>query len=144
MADTYLGGRIEASRRMGVVALGDALAIAAFVAAGEARHAGTLAAGVETFLQFGIGWALAAVALYAYTARALSSPRRAAALALGTWIVGALLGQAIRLLTEASAGFSVPFVLVSIGTGGALLVIWRFVAARHLRSDAGPEGPAAA
>ncbi len=121
MARVLFGGRVVLTGRMGAVALVDGLAIAVFVGLGELRHAGTLAGGVETYLQFLLGWLLAAVILRAYTPRAVSTPRRAALRGGQAWFVAALLGQVIRIILEPMARFAPSFVLVSIVAGGVLV-----------------------
>lgn len=120
--------RIARSRRTAVLAVGDAAMIALFVAAGEFRHGGTLAAGVETFLQFAVGWAVVAVLAGAYADDALASTRRAGAVAAVAWVVGSLVGQGVRIATEASAGFAPAFVAVTVAVGGVLLAGWRMAA----------------
>lgn len=122
MARVLFGGRLILTRSMGRVALVDAIAIALFVTLGELRHAGTVSAGVETFLQFLIGWAIAAVVFRAYTPRAISQPRRAAIVGVQSWVLAALLGQLIRMIADPLATFAPLFVLVSIGAGGVLVV----------------------
>lgn len=130
MTSSWLDRRIEASRRTLALALGDAVAIALFVALGELRHGGTAAAGLETFAQFGAGWVLAGVTAGVYAADALASPRQAVIRGLATWVVAAVIAQLLRLLAT-PGGFVLPsFVLVSIGFGGLFIAAWRYVAAR--------------
>lgn len=122
MARVLLGGRIVVDRSMAAVGVADGLAIALFVALGELRHSGTIAAGIETYTQFLIGWAIAAVVFHAYTPRAISTPRRTALVGAKTWVLAAVVGQVIRMIAEPSARFSPIFVLVSIVAGGVILV----------------------
>lgn len=133
MATTWFGGRVEASRRTLALAIGDAAMIALFVLLGELRHGGTLAGGVETFVQFGIGWTLAALAAAVYGPDALRTPGRAVVQAVGTWVVAALIGQLVRLAMTPGGFVQFSFVAVSIGFGGAFLGAWRYVAARATR-----------
>lgn len=130
MTTTWLGGRIDASRRTLGLALGDGVAIALFVALGELRHAGTVAAGIETFAEFGVAWVLAGVAAGVYAADALAGPRRAVAQGVAAWVVAALVAQLIRLLATPGTVVRPSFVLVSIGFGGLFVGAWRYVAAR--------------
>ena len=120
-----LGGRIAATRRTAVLAAGDAAMIAIFVALGELQHGGSVAAGVETFLQFAVGWSVVAVPLGAYGPHALRSAPRAAGRAAGTWIAGALVGQVVRATVRPGFYVAPAFVVVSIVVGGALLAAWR-------------------
>lgn len=130
MATAVLDGRIEASRRTSGLALGDAAAIALFVALGELRHGGSVAAGLETFAQFGVGWLLAGVVAGVYAPDALASARRAVVQGVAAWIVAALIGQLIRLLATPGSHVQPSFVLVSIGFGGLFIGGWRYGAAR--------------
>jgi len=121
MPRELLGGRVVITRRMAMVAAIDLVAIAVFVGLGELRHAGTLAAGLETFGQFLGGWLIAAVPFRAYTPRSVSTPQRALLVGGGTWTVAALLGQLIRIIVDPFASFAPSFVLVSIAAGGVLV-----------------------
>jgi len=132
MARTYLAGRIEASRTIALLALGDLLALVVFAALGEYRHAGTVASTVETALQFGVGWLVVAVLAGAYGPRALERPGRAVALGVGAWAVGSLVGALVRVATEPGAGISAVFVLVTAGVGAVIFGLWRGIAARVL------------
>lgn len=132
MATTWFGGRVEASRRTLALAVGDAAMIALFVLLGEIRHGGTLAGGVETFVQFGIGWTLAALAAAVYGPDALRTPSRAVVQGFGTWVVAALIGQLVRVAMTPGSFVQLSFVLVSIGFGGAFLAAWRYLAARFV------------
>lgn len=132
MAPSLLRGRVDADRRTIVLAAGDAAMIALFVLLGELRHSGTVAAGVGTFGQFALAWALVAVVAGAYTAEAVRSPSQAALWGLGTWIVAALVGQLVRLLVRQGAIVQPTFLLVTIAFGGLFIGGWRFVAARYL------------
>lgn len=132
MLTWLLGGRVEASRRSLVLALGDGLLIALFVGLGEVRHAGTVPAGIETFAQFGIGWLLVAVAAGVYAPDALTTPRAAVGRGVAAWVVAAIIAQLVRLLMAPGSVIQPTFVLVSIGFGGIFIGGWRLVAARRL------------
>lgn len=132
MARTYLAGRVEASRTVALLALGDLVALLVFAALGEYRHAGTVAATVQTALQFGVGWLVVAVPAGAYGPRALEDLRRAVALGVGAWAAGAVVGALVRVATEPGAGLSPVFVLVTAGVGAVIFGGWRGLAARVL------------
>jgi hypothetical protein len=127
-ATSFLGSRVDASRTSGILLVGDLLAIAMFVAAGEIQHGRPATAGGLTFLEFAGGWLLAAVVVGAYATDAVSSPGRTVLIAGGGWLLGASLGVVIRVIVE--PGFSVfpTFYLVALGVGGALIVGWRLLA----------------
>lgn len=132
MARTYLGGRLVVSRRIALLAAGDLLALLVFAALGSLRHGGTVVATLVTAVEFGIGWAVVAVALGAYGARALESPGRAVGLAVVAWAGGAVLGAAIRAAVEPQASMAPVFVLVTVGVGAVVFGVWRAVATRLL------------
>lgn len=129
--DTLLRGRVERSRRTLVLALGDGAMIALFVALGELRHAGSFAAGLETFAQFGLGWLLAGTLAGVYAPGAVDSPKPAVIQAVVAWVLAALVGQLVRVLMGPGTFVLPSFVLVSVGVGGLLIGLWRFVAARQ-------------
>ena len=131
MARTLLGGRVVADRRTLALAAGDAAMIALFVLVGELRHAGTLLAGVSTFGQFALGWAVVAVVAGAYAADALATPRRAVVRGVGAWVLASLVAQLVRLLVRPGTVVQPAFVLVAIGFGGLFVGAWRYVAARR-------------
>lgn len=132
MSTDPLGGRLAVDRHTLELATGDVAMIALFVLLGELRHGGSLLAGVVTFGQFGLSWAVAAVLAGAYAADALSTPGQAVLRALGAWVVAALVVQLVRVLLEPGSAVQPTFVLVSIGFGGLFIGLWRFVAARRL------------
>jgi hypothetical protein len=121
MGRVLFGGRAVISRLMATVAVVDLVAIAVFVGLGELRHAGTLAAGIETYGQFLLGWLIAAFLFRAYTPRSVSSPKRALAIGAVTWAVAAVFGQVIRIIIDPLASFAPSFVVVSIAAGAVLV-----------------------
>lgn len=127
MATTVLGGRVAFDRQTGITAAGDAAMIAVFVAVGELRHGGTLPAGVGTFVEFGIAWAVAAVLLGVYGATGDATRGRRLGRALVAWVLAAVLAQGIRVAVGTSPGVAPAFLAVSIGVGGGLLLAWRLV-----------------
>ncbi|MFB6361620.1 MAG: DUF3054 domain-containing protein [Halobacteriales archaeon] len=130
MASDWFGGRLEASRRTAGLLIGDFAMIGLFVLLGELRHSGTLASGIETFMQFGIGWLLVSLLARVYDSRALASPRQAVVQIVITWVLAALIGQLVRLVMTPGNLILPSFVAVSIGFGGLFLGIWRYGAAR--------------
>lgn len=128
-----LRGRVDPSLESLGLAIGDLILISLFVLAGELRHYSTdyLLTNpgqiVDTALPFYIGWVLAALVLGSYSRAARETPKRAALMAAGTWIVAAFIGQALRATALFHGEFAIAFVLVSIGVGLALLVPWRVV-----------------
>jgi len=111
------------------VALGDLLLISLFVVLGELQHGYDLVARaprvVGTALPFFLGWALVSVLVGAYAPSASRSVGIAVRRTALAWIGAALIGQALRATPVFPGGFAIPFVLVSLGVGLALLVPWR-------------------
>lgn len=121
-------GRVAWSRRSLGLAVGDAVAILAFVVVGEIQHGGTVASGVATYAQFLLGWAVAGPLLGTYAPDSLRTRSRAGAVVLLAWAGAALLGQAVRAVVKPGLYVSPTFVAVSIGFGGLALVAWRVIA----------------
>ena len=128
MARRYLGGRLVLDRTTGWLAAGDLVALLAFAAFGEATHGGTLAATVETALQFGVGWLVVALLVGAYGVRALDGLGRGVLLGAGGWALAAVVGAVVRVATEAGAGLSPIFLLVTAGVGAVIFGAWRAIA----------------
>lgn len=129
---TYLGGRIVASRRFALLAAGDLAALLVFALASAARHGGSLTSVAETAAEFGLGWAVVAVAAGAYGSQALSGWWRAGLLGAVAWAGGAIIGAAVRATVEPFASFTPIFVLVTAGVGAVIFGVWRALAARLL------------
>lgn len=112
--------------------LGDTVVLAAFVLVGMRTH-NTLAASTA-LTRFAVlagplllTWLVAATALGAW---AVSAPPRWRAVwgrPLAAWLIAAPLGLLLRALLTGSATLVVPFVLVTLGLGGGLLLAWRIL-----------------
>lgn len=130
---TYLRTRIDAVPRTAGLALGDAIAILAFVAAGVARHGGDPVGEPVGVLRaaapFLVAWWLVAFIGGLYTRDAIASPRMALSWALPAWILATLLGHALRGTGPVPGGTTPAFVLVTLAVGGVLVVGWRVLAA---------------
>lgn len=123
-----VGNRLELSQTTAILAVGDVLAILAFVVAGMLQHGGDPANVVElldTALPFLIGWLPAAFFLGCYAPAVLRNSRETALRALVAWVVADLIGQGLRATSLFGGGFDVFFLLVSLAVGGLLLVVWR-------------------
>ncbi|MFB6121415.1 MAG: DUF3054 domain-containing protein [Halobacteriaceae archaeon] len=116
---------------LGALAPGDVAMILLFVAVGEIRHHlppwEYQMRYLRVVLPFVVGWAVASLALGAYSRRARTSTRWSLLLAVAAWLPGALVAMGIRD-TAAFPGSAHPdFYLVSAIVGGALLVAWRLL-----------------
>ncbi len=110
--------------------LGDVVCLAAIVLVGMGRH--------ETFdiahpaLRFAINslplvaaWAAAGLGLRAFRFPEPVRLRTVLGRTLAAWLIAAPLGLLARALVLRSATLVVIFVLVTLGLGGALLLLWR-------------------
>lgn len=127
--ESFVDARIDRSSRTFTLAAGDVFFIALFVGLGQARHGADSfsapLATVETLVPFLVGWFVAAIALGAYAADALESVPKAVRVTASAWIVGALIGQALRATPVFEGSAAPAFVLVSLVVGLVLLVPWR-------------------
>ena len=131
---SWLERRLDRSRWTALLAVGDVVALTAFVAAGQVRHVGenpllspvTLLGALAPFL---IGWTLVALVGGLYTHDALLGPRRMLSWTVPAWLLGAAIALALRWTTLFPGDVSGLFPLVAIVFGGVLLVGWRVTAA---------------
>jgi len=131
-----VGPSLPASLPAIAVLLGDLLVVLSFVSVGIFRHGGAPWADptytLETFAPLLVAWLVLAPLAGVYHRETLTDYRRTVALVVGTWIVVALVGAAIRATPQFTGGASPTFVLVNILFGTLLLLPWR-VAAVWLR-----------
>lgn len=124
--------RVDTEPAMAVLALGDLIAIAAFVVPGGLHHGYTLPANLpqllDTYGQFLIGWFVVSLVGSLYTRDAISNTRRAISWTVPAWVVTVLIAQVLRSTPLFHGSAAVTFALVSVVVGGALLLVWRVVA----------------
>jgi hypothetical protein len=123
-----IGNRIELSGTTALLAVGDVLAILAFVVAGIVQHGGdpaNLLAVADTTLPFLIGWAPAAAFTGAYAPAVLRNAKETAFRTGLAWVIAALIGQGLRATEFFGGDFAVAFLVVSLVVGGLALVVWR-------------------
>lgn len=110
----------------------DLLAILAMIWVGELRHGTDPLASpflyLDTLAPFLVGWIVAAYALGAYGSHTLDGYRPAIGSALLAWLVGNLVGQALRATSLFHGGTQLSFVLVMFGFVGGALTIGRVLA----------------
>lgn len=126
---TYLRKRIDSRPLTGLLAVGDALALIAFVTAGTIQHGGQPlsrpGAVAGTLAPFLLAWVVVALLGGLYTTDAVRSPRATLRRTVPAWVVAVLLGQTLRVTPAFAGGTSVAFILVTLVVGGLLLVGWR-------------------
>lgn len=125
--------RIEPSSVTALLAVGDLIAIATFVVAGEISHGYSLVADVGriagTLVQFLVGWSVVSLAGGLYTPDAIADLRSAVSWTLPAWAAAVVIAQALRSTPVFHGDAALAFALVSFGVVGVLLVFWRVVAA---------------
>lgn len=133
MSTTYFRSQVEPTSLAAGLAVGDVLALSAFVAAGRTQHSGTPIGDPVGFLDalapFLIGWAIAAVVGGLYTSDALLTPRRAISWAFPAWVLALIIGMGLRATPLFTGSAALTFVIVTFVVGGVLVVGWRALAA---------------
>jgi len=128
---TYLRSRVDLRPLAAALAVGDVLALTAFVVAGTVQHGeqpfsnpGIVAGALAPFL---VAWVAVALVGGLYTADAVSTPRRALGWTVPAWVVAVLMGHALRATPVFRGGTTAAFVLVTLVVGGVLVVGWRLL-----------------
>lgn len=120
--------RVDPVALTGLVAAGDVLLIALWVAIGEYQHGFPVTAFPLRYLSslapFLIGWAVTAFVGGLYTRDAWEFPIRAVSWTVPAWVTAVLIAQPLREFVF-HGNWSVAFALVSMGVGLALLVPFR-------------------
>lgn len=124
----WFRGRIDPTRAVGAIALGDLTAITLFVVVGQYQHGADPLArplgALEAALPFYLAWILVGLAAGLFTAEAVVSARRALAWSLPAWIIAVIVALPIRVVAV-SGGASLVFAVVTVVVGGVLVVGWR-------------------
>lgn len=127
----WFAARVEPTWRSLLVAVGDVVAIAAFVIPGEIQHGfppleypvRTL----DTFAPFLLGWIVAALLGGLYTSDALKNSRRILSWTVPAWVFALLVGHGLRATPLFHGGTSPIFFLVTLAVGGSVGIAWRLV-----------------
>lgn len=127
----FVAARVEFSLRSLVLAVGDLVAILAFVLPGMERHGFPPLQypmrALETFAPFLLGWLFAAFLGGLYTGDAIKNPRRVLSWTVPAWILALLVGHALRVVAF-HGGTGSTFFAITLAIGGGLGVTWRVVA----------------
>jgi hypothetical protein len=134
MSTTYLRSQVDTTSLAAGLAVGDILALAVFIAAGQQEHSTGLAIGnalgfLEALAPFLIGWTIAAIIGGLYTRDAVLTPRRAVSWTLPAWVLTVIIGTGLRATPLFTGGAAPTFIVVTLVVGGTLLVGWRALAA---------------
>ena len=111
---------------------GDAAVLLAFVLIGMNNHGSTAEAGAA--VRFAVlagpllaGWGIAAPALGAWPLTPATAWRQLWGHTVAAWLLASPLALTARALLLGSATLSIPFLLVTLGVGGLMLLAWRSV-----------------
>lgn len=116
-----------------ILLAGDLVALLLFILLGQADHgtlnpSNPLSGAFSNVIAFVVPWLIAALVLGAYRG---SSPSPELGKFLGTallaWLVAAPWGMELRAILLDRGSIPVPFFLVTIGVGGAFLLLWRLI-----------------
>lgn len=115
-----------------VLLIGDLVAMLLFVFIGQRDHSVAdpqpVLRLIVTAGEFALPWVIAAFLLGAYPAGALPvTPARFLARSLNAWLVAAPLGALLRSFVNGSGVILSPFLLVTLGLGGAFILAWRLI-----------------
>lgn len=140
---SWFGNRVDVSWSTALLAVGDLVALTAFVAVGQYNHWGTnpfatpvrLLGGLVPFL---VGWGIVALIGGLYTHDALLGLRRMLSWAIPAWVLGVIVALLLRSTEYFPGNVSGLFPVVATVFGGLLVVGWRGVAATILSR---PETP---
>lgn len=112
--------------------VGDVIAIATFVVAGEISHGidpiTQVDVVVDTFLPFLLGWVLMAPLLGGYAAGTVDDLVVAVTNVIPAWLVADGIGQVLRESPYFHGTADPIFYLVAATVGGGLLMAWRGIA----------------
>ncbi|KAF3320479.1 hypothetical protein FCM35_KLT15175 [Carex littledalei] len=127
--------KIQSWGQIGVLAGGDVLCLLMFSAIGRFSH-GLPFLDLETLKTadpFVAGWVLSAYFLGAYgdDGKGKNGSSSAILAAAKSWAVGIPLGIGIRTATLGHIP-PTPFIMVTMGSTGVLLILWRFIASKIL------------
>jgi hypothetical protein len=133
MSTTYLRSQVDRTSLAAGLAVGDVVALAAFVAAGRQQHLRTPIGDPLDFLEalapFLIGWTVAAIIGGLYTRDAVLTPRRAVSWTFPAWILTVIIGTGLRATPLFTGSAALTFVLVTLVVGGTLVIGWRALVA---------------
>lgn len=127
-----LAGRFPLTPVTGLLLVGDALALVAFVVVGALEHnidpvsyTTRIAANAAPFV---FGWLLVALVGGLYTPAATDSVRETLRRGIPAWFVAVVIAQTLRSTDFLPGNAPLSFVLVSLLFGGLFLLGWRVLA----------------
>lgn len=130
---TYLQSRIDTAPLVAGLAIGDLVAVTAFVIIGQINHGGQPLANPEiipgTLAPFLIGWILVGFLGGLFTLDSVSTVRRALSWTVPAWVFAALIAHALRATALFEGDTALTFLAVTLTAGGLLVVGYRCVAA---------------
>ena len=128
-AEGLLASRFDWSPGTARLALGDLLVVVGFLVVGELRHdvnpVESPLVVADTVAPFLVGWVVAALVAGAYAPGATRTVKRAAIIAVATWVPAAAIGLTLRATGFFHGDSPLSFVLVVTTIGVVSLAAWR-------------------
>jgi hypothetical protein len=124
-----VGPTLPGSPPAALALLGDVLVLLVFVAMGISNHGGAPLESpvytLERVAPFLLSWVVVAPLAGVYHRETLTGYRRTVVLVTAAWVVVALGGSALRGSSLFPGGAPLPFVLVTLSFGTAMVLSWR-------------------
>lgn len=114
-----------------ILAIGDLIALLVFVVIGQADHntlnqSNPILGALPNLLALAVPWLIVAFVLRAYPRKPMRLAPFMGRSALA-WLIAAPLGLLLRAVLQSRGGIPIPFLIVTLLAGGALLLGWRLV-----------------
>ena len=111
-----------------ILMLGDAVIFGFFAIGGRETHAAgdtnLIVNALPTLLTFLLIWIAVARLIGVWRAEVIAYPRRALARTLIAWAVAGPIGLVARAVILSRTAIPLPFILVTLGLNGSLLLLW--------------------
>ena len=108
--------------------LGDAVIFSVFAIGGREAHAAAdanlIVNALPTLLTFLLVWIAVARLIGVWRAEVIAQPRMALARTLIAWAVAGPIGLVARAVILSRTAIPLPFILVTLGLNGSLLLLW--------------------
>lgn len=114
-----------------ILAAGDLIALLLFVVIGQADHntlnqSNPLLGALPNLVALAIPWLIVAFLLQAYPRKSMGLAQFMGRSALA-WLIAAPLGLWLRSILQDRSTIPIPFLLVTLFVGGAMLLGWRLI-----------------
>lgn len=114
-----------------ILVVGDLIALLLFVVIGQADHntlnqSNPILGALPNLVALAVPWLIIALLLQAYPRKPMSLAQFMGRSALA-WLIAAPLGLWLRSILQDRSVIPIPFILVTLGIGGLMLLSWRLV-----------------